>query len=59
MNHVREQWAETTLLILASTVALLGLFNEIPFAQASPPALWELKVSVLAMTFVHAFFKLT
>lgn len=59
-------FASTTLLILASIVALLGvgdqvnqLFREIPFAQHTPLALWELKVSVLAMTFVYAFFKFT
>ena len=57
-------FASTTLLILASTVALLGmgdqvnqLFREIPFAQQTPLALWELKVGVLALTFVYAFFK--
>ena len=59
-------FASTTLLILASTVALLGLgdqvnqlFREIPFAQQTPLALWELKVAVLALTFVYAFFKFT
>lgn len=59
-------FASTTLLILASTVALLGmsdqvnqLFSEIPFAQPTPLALWELKVIVLALTFVYAFFKFT
>ncbi|MDJ0740065.1 MAG: DUF599 domain-containing protein [Gammaproteobacteria bacterium] len=59
-------FASTTLLILASTVALLGvgdqvnqLFREIPFAHPTPLALWELKVAVLALTFVYAFFKFT
>jgi uncharacterized membrane protein len=59
-------FASTTLLILASTVALLGvgdqvnqLFRDIPFAQQTPLALWELKVAVLAVTFVYAFFKFT
>ncbi len=59
-------FASTTLLILASTVALLGvgdqvnqLFRAIPFAQQTPLALWELKVGVLALTFVYAFFKFT
>ena len=59
-------FASTTLLILASTVALLGvgdqvnqLFREIPFAQQASLALWELKVGVLALTFVYAFFKFT
>jgi len=59
-------FASTTLLILASTVALLGmgdqvnqLFREIPFAQQTPLALWELKVAILALTFVYGFFKFT
>lgn len=59
-------FASTTLLILASTVALLGvgdqvnqLFREIPFAEQTPLAIWELKVAVLALTFVYAFFKFT
>jgi uncharacterized membrane protein len=59
-------FASTTLLILASTVALLGvgdqvnqIFREIPFAQPTPLALWELKVAVLALIFVYAFFKFT
>lgn len=59
-------FASTTLLILASTVALLGmgdqvnaLFREIPFAQQTPLALWELKVTVLALTFIYSFFKFT
>jgi uncharacterized membrane protein len=59
-------FASTTLLILASTVALLGvgdqfnqLFREIPFAQQTPLALWELKVAVLALIFVYGFFKFT
>lgn len=59
-------FASTTLLILASTVALLGmgdqvnaLFRDIPFARQTPLALWELKVAVLALTFIYAFFKFT
>ncbi len=59
-------FASTTLLILASTVALLGmgdevnqLFREIPFTEPTPLALWELKVAVLALAFVYAFFKFT
>jgi len=59
-------FASTTLLILASTVALLGmgdqvnqLFREIPFAQHTPLALWELKVGVLALIFIYGFFKFT
>lgn len=59
-------FASTTILILAGIVALLGigdqvnhLFSEIPFAQQTSIAMLELKVSVLALTFVYAFFKFT
>jgi uncharacterized membrane protein len=59
-------FASTTLLILASIIALLGmgdqvnqLFHEIPFAQQTTLGMLELKVSMLAMTFVYAFFKFT
>ena len=57
-------FASTTILILASSIALMGagdkvnqLAAEIPFAQHTPLALWELKVAVLALVFVYAFFK--
>lgn len=66
LMHKDTFFASTTLLILASTVALMGmgeeanhLFREIPFAQPMPLALWELKVSVLALIFTYAFFKFT
>jgi uncharacterized membrane protein len=59
-------FASTTLLILASTVALVSmgdqvnlLVKSIPFAQQTSLILWELKVVVLALTFVYAFFKFT
>ena len=59
-------FASTTILMLAGVVALLGLgdkindlFNEIPYSQKSTLAMLELKVGVLAMTFVFAFFKFT
>ena len=57
-------FASTTILILASSIALMGvgdsvnrLAENIPFAQPTPPALWGLKVTVLALIFVYAFFK--
>lgn len=57
-------FASTTILILASSIALMGaaekvnqLAAEIPFARYTPLALWELKVAVLALIFVYAFFK--
>lgn len=59
-------FASTTLLIMASTLALMGmgdqvnvLFREIPFARQTPLALWELKVGVLTLIFIYAFFKFT
>lgn len=57
-------FASTTILILASSIALMGLgdkvnrlVEDIPFAQHTPPALWEIKVAVLAWIFIYAFFK--
>ena len=59
-------FASTTLLLLASTLALPGmsdqvnpLFSQVPYARHSSLALWELKVAVLLLTFVYAFFKFT
>ena len=64
--HKETFFASTSLLILASTVALLGmgdqvnqLFREIPYAQQTSLGLWELKVSVLMLIFMYAFFKFT
>ena len=57
-------FASTTILILASCIALIGLrdqvnalFVEIPFYQPISNTTWELKVLVLILTFVYAFFK--
>jgi len=57
-------FASTTMLILASTLALMGvgdevipLFQNIPFSQTTSAVLWELKVLVLIMVFMFAFFK--
>jgi len=59
-------FASTTMLILASTIALMGLgdevlhlFQNIPFAQTTSKILWELKVLVLIVVFMFAFFKFT
>ena len=56
--------ASTTILILASTIALMGLRDEvnsmavdIPIIQYSTTALWEIKVMILALIFIYAFFK--
>ncbi|MCP3867020.1 MAG: DUF599 family protein [Gammaproteobacteria bacterium] len=57
-------FASTTILIIASSIALMGvgdkanqLASDIPFIQHTTPALWFLKVIVLALIFVYAFFK--
>ena len=59
-------FASTTMLILASSLALMGigdevlhLFQNIPFAQTTTKILWELKVLVLIIVFMFAFFKFT
>jgi len=59
-------FASTTILILASSVALIGmgddvlhLFKDIPLAEKTSQPLWELKVIVLAIVFMFAFFKFT
>lgn len=59
-------FASTSLLILAGLVTVLGstdkailLVRELPFAARTTLVLWELKLLVLIVIFVHAFFKFT
>lgn len=59
-------FASTTILIIASTLALMSvgdevfdLFNDIPFAHETSNILWVFKVLVLIMVFMFAFFKFT
>ncbi len=59
-------FASTTLLILAGLVTILGatdkailLIREIPFAAKTTLLLWEVKLLLLIVVFVHAFFKFT
>jgi len=59
-------YASTTLIVLAGLITLLGasdkavaLIREIPFAVRTSLVLWELKLLVLVIVFVHAFFKFT
>jgi len=59
-------YASTTLIVLAGLITLLGasdkavaLIREIPFAVRTSLVLWELKLLVLIIVFVHAFFKFT
>lgn len=62
--HKETFFASTTILILAGLVALAGAVDEanmlarsIPLLEPAAAALWELKVGVLAVIFVYAFFK--
>lgn len=59
-------FASTTILIIASTLALMSvgdevfdLFDDIPFAHKTSNILWLLKVLVLIAIFIYAFFKFT
>ncbi|UCH54339.1 MAG: DUF599 family protein [Pseudomonadota bacterium] len=59
-------FASATLLILAGLMTLLGasekaivLIHELSFAVQPTLLLWELKLLVLIVIFVHAFFKFT
>lgn len=59
-------FASTTLIILAGLMTLLGasdkaivLIRDVPFVTKTSLVLWELKLLVLIVIFVHAFFKFT
>lgn len=59
-------FASTTLLILVGLVTVMGatdkvivLIRELPFASRMTLGQWELKLLVLIVVFVHAFFKFT
>jgi uncharacterized membrane protein len=59
-------FASTTVLIIAGLIAVLGarqqamaVLAELPFAVASSTLLWDLKVLLLIVLFVYAFFKFT
>jgi uncharacterized membrane protein len=59
-------FASTSLLIIGGCLAILGsrdqamqILNEIPAVAETPPLLWEMKVLLLVVVFVFAFFKLT
>ena len=59
-------FASTTMFIIAGLIAVLGarekamaVLAELPFAVDSPPLLWDLKVLLLVVLFVYAFFKFT
>lgn len=58
--------ANTSIFILGGLVAMLGspdlgarVFGALPFARVPDPAAWEVKVALLIIIFVGAFFELT
>jgi hypothetical protein len=59
-------FASTTLIIIGGLLAALGrsdqavsLLNALPLAVKTSPLLWDLKILLLAILFVYAFFKFT
>jgi uncharacterized membrane protein len=59
-------FASTTLIIIGGLLAALGrsdqaiaLLNELPVAVKTSPLLWDLKILLLVILFVYAFFKFT
>jgi uncharacterized membrane protein len=58
--------ANTAIFILGGLVAMMGspelgalVFGALPFAGTSDPAIWEMKIALLLLIFVRAFFELT
>ncbi len=59
-------FASTTILILIGLFTILGagregmqIVHDIPFTLGASPLMWEIKISLLMVIFVYAFFKLT
>lgn len=59
-------FASTTIFILAALVSLLGyreqvnaIVENIPFAKVSDPLFWQVKIFLLVIIFIYAFFKYT
>lgn len=64
LTRSSQFFASTTMLILGALVALMGyaekaasVVGELPFAQQVSERAWELKILVLLLVFVYAFFK--
>jgi uncharacterized membrane protein len=64
LTRSSQFFASTTLLILGALVALMGyaeqaasVVADLPFTQQVSRRLWEIKILVLLLTFVYAFFK--
>ena len=47
------------LAILGSGDRVMAIVAQLPFAERSPPLVWDAKVMLIVVVFVHAFFKLT
>lgn len=59
-------FASTTIFIVAALVSLLGyrervnaIVHDIPMAKLNDPTLWQMKIFLLIIIFVYAFFKFT
>ena len=59
-------FGSTSIFLVIGAIGLMGygkqaqsVIREIPFAMEPSPFLWELKVGLLIIVFVHAFFKYT
>jgi uncharacterized membrane protein len=59
-------FASSAVLIVGGCVAVLGareqamrLLDELPFVARTPPFVWEMKLLLLVVVFVYAFFKFT
>ena len=66
LTRSSQFFASTTMLILGALVALMGyaekaagVIAELPFTQQVSERVWELKILLLVMIFVYAFFKLS
>ena len=64
LSRASQFFASTTMLILGALVALMGyaekaasVVAELPFTQQATGRVWELKILVLLLIFVYAFFK--
>ena len=64
--HNVSFFASSTILIVGGFVAVLGaseqaraIIAEIPFAERASPLVWDLKILLLIVIFVYAFFKFT
>jgi uncharacterized membrane protein len=66
LTRSSQFFASTTMLILGALVALMGyaekaagVIAELPFTQQVSERVWELKILLLVLIFVFAFFKLS